>query len=251
MGSTVAGLALVYSMYFTQNLTFLTRAHSDSQMNMNSVERVLEYCNIVQEKYYPDNEHDEKDESSDEKFKNIENNGDDYDVESKSLPLSTTSLITDNCENQSQSHQFTPIKQGNSTSNHISTPLPHTSLSQLSSPLTPSYHTPLSSPFNSNTTHKINTSISTTTTTKHTTMKTTLTKTPTKTTKTPTKIYKSPLSLVSTVTPLSVHPRSTVQLVPENWPDRGEVVFDCLSMRYRDNTPSVLRYVHIFIFSLL
>ena len=241
MGSTVAGLALVYSMYFTQNLTFLTRAHSDSQMNMNSVERVLEYCNIVQEKYYPDpdNENDEKDEENTINMKNIkdiENSGDDYDVESKSLPSSTTSLITDKNE-----IQFTPIKQGNSTSNHITTPLPHTPLSQLSSPLTPSYHTPLSSPFHSNTTHKINTTISTTTNPIPTTTatKTTLTKTPTKT---QTKIYKSPLSLVSTVTPLSVHPRSTVQLVPENWPDRGEVVFDCLSMRYRDNTPSVLRY---------
>jgi hypothetical protein len=32
IGSTAAGLALVYSMYFTQNLTFLTRAHSDCQV---------------------------------------------------------------------------------------------------------------------------------------------------------------------------------------------------------------------------
>jgi ABC-type multidrug transport system fused ATPase/permease subunit len=53
IGSTLAGLALVYSMYFTQNLTFLARTHSDSQMNLNSVERVQEYCSIDQEKYQP------------------------------------------------------------------------------------------------------------------------------------------------------------------------------------------------------
>ena len=41
-------------MYFTQNLTFLARTHSDSQMNLNSVERVQEYCSIDQDKYQPD-----------------------------------------------------------------------------------------------------------------------------------------------------------------------------------------------------
>ena len=55
IGVTIAGLVLIYAFSFTQNLTFLTRSYSDCQMNMNSVERVLEYCKIDQEKYLPTN----------------------------------------------------------------------------------------------------------------------------------------------------------------------------------------------------
>jgi ABC-type multidrug transport system fused ATPase/permease subunit len=36
---------------FTDYLTFLARGYADNQMNMNSVERVEEYCNIQPEKY--------------------------------------------------------------------------------------------------------------------------------------------------------------------------------------------------------
>jgi ABC-type multidrug transport system fused ATPase/permease subunit len=54
LGSTIAGLALVYAINFTEQLTFLSRAHSDVQIDMNSVERIKEYCSVDQEKYEPD-----------------------------------------------------------------------------------------------------------------------------------------------------------------------------------------------------
>jgi ABC-type multidrug transport system fused ATPase/permease subunit len=143
MGSTAAGLALLYSLSFTMNLTFLTRAHSDSQMNMNSVERVQEYCSIVQEKYQPD--------SIDASASDLNN---------------TPSKALANSENS-------PIK--------------------ISPIITPS--------------HEI------------------------------------PFPTVTTINPMSVHPRSTHLLVPDDWPNEGRVVFDGVCMRYRDNTPSVLNDV--------
>jgi ABC-type multidrug transport system fused ATPase/permease subunit len=54
LGSTIAGLALVYSIKFTEELTYLLRTHSECQINMNSLERIDEYCRIEQEKYEPD-----------------------------------------------------------------------------------------------------------------------------------------------------------------------------------------------------
>jgi ABC-type multidrug transport system fused ATPase/permease subunit len=143
MGSTAAGLALLYSMSFTMNLTFLTRAHSDSQMNMNSVERVQEYCSIVQEKYQPDS----------------------VDA-SASDPHSTPSKAPTIIETS-------PIK-----THPVVTP-----------------------------THEI------------------------------------PFPTVTTVNPMSIHPRSTHLLVPDNWPSEGRVVFDGVCMRYRENTPPVLNDV--------
>ena len=55
MGSGLAGLVIVYTLSFTENITFLARCHSDCQMSMNSVERVMEYVCIETEKYDPDN----------------------------------------------------------------------------------------------------------------------------------------------------------------------------------------------------
>lgn len=53
IGSTVAGLALIYSLSFTENLTFMTRMHAEVQMSMNSVERIIEYSTVEQEQYVP------------------------------------------------------------------------------------------------------------------------------------------------------------------------------------------------------
>jgi ABC-type multidrug transport system fused ATPase/permease subunit len=57
LGSTISGLALVYAIKFTEELTYLLRAHSECQINMNSLERIEEYCRIEQEKYEPDPHH--------------------------------------------------------------------------------------------------------------------------------------------------------------------------------------------------
>lgn len=54
IGTTVAGLALVYALLFTQYLPYIIRFHAETQNNMISVERVQEYCGIDQEKYQPD-----------------------------------------------------------------------------------------------------------------------------------------------------------------------------------------------------
>ena len=152
-------------MYFTQNLTFLTRTHSDSQMNMNSVERVLEYCNVPQEKYQPEA---------------IEEPGSD----SSSTPLI---LI-----NQELSSEVSNAKTKTSPRNSI---LPSTILSE------------------SNIPHPLPVL----------------------------PIRDSALTYLSTVTPMSAHPRAFHLFVPDDWPSQGKVVFDSLSMRYRDNTPSVLK----------
>ena len=161
MGSTVAGLALVYSLYFTQNLTFLARAHSDSQMNMNSVERVKEYCSIIQEKYQPDISLEElkiKPENENEKF-------------SIRKALTPSALRSD-------SSQF--------SEEHFS--------EQLKNNLEGSY-------------------------------------------------MKNLPSIMHAVTPHSTHPRSTRTYVPDNWPNEGRVVFESVSMQYRDGSPNVLQRV--------
>src|SRR5690349_18454967 len=41
--ATLAGLALLYTSSFTENLTYTIRVHAKCQMNMNSVERIIEY----------------------------------------------------------------------------------------------------------------------------------------------------------------------------------------------------------------
>ena len=169
MGSTVAGLALVYSMYFTQNLTFLTRAHSDSQMNMNSVERVQEYCNIAQEKYQPDGD-------------TVADKGDDRRGEE---------------EGGRDGEQRTPSAY---------TFLPH------SSPSSSSPHTSLQSQSHGGS-HSMRPST------------------------------RPPLSSTPIVTPLSSDPRSSCQWVSNDWPSEGRVVFEGVSMRYRESTPSVLKGV--------
>lgn len=51
IGSTVAGLILIYSIDFSDSLTFLTRMHAECQMSMNSIERIVEYHHIDQEAY--------------------------------------------------------------------------------------------------------------------------------------------------------------------------------------------------------
>jgi len=53
IGSTAAGLALVYSLSFTSALKEITRAHGDCQTCMNSVERIQEYCKLASEHYFP------------------------------------------------------------------------------------------------------------------------------------------------------------------------------------------------------
>lgn len=46
-----AGLVLLYSLSFTDHLTWVARTHADFQMNLNSVERIKEYSEIPQEHY--------------------------------------------------------------------------------------------------------------------------------------------------------------------------------------------------------
>ena len=53
LSSTVAGLTLVYAMNFTDAITYISRTHGECQMRMNSVERIVEYFHIEQEKYDP------------------------------------------------------------------------------------------------------------------------------------------------------------------------------------------------------
>ena len=54
IGSTAAGIVLIYSLSFQENLTFLTRMHAECQMAMNSVERVREYSELEPERYGQD-----------------------------------------------------------------------------------------------------------------------------------------------------------------------------------------------------
>ena len=54
IGSTAAGIVLIYSLSFQENLTFLTRMHAECQMAMNSVERVREYSELDPERYGQD-----------------------------------------------------------------------------------------------------------------------------------------------------------------------------------------------------
>ena len=167
MGSTVAGLALVYSLYFTQNLTFLARAHSDSQMNMNSVERVKEYCSIIQEKYEPDNNPEElKIKPENENENNNEN------------------------ENFSIRKALTPSALRSDSSLYSK----EYSSKQLENSLEGSH-------------------------------------------------MKNLPSIMHTVTPHSAQPKSTRTYVPDDWPSKGRVVFESVSMRYRDGSPSVLQKV--------
>ncbi|KAJ1426600.1 hypothetical protein B484DRAFT_349292 [Ochromonadaceae sp. CCMP2298] len=51
IGSTVAGIALIYSLSFCDALTFLARAHANAQMDLNSIERISEYSRLTPEKY--------------------------------------------------------------------------------------------------------------------------------------------------------------------------------------------------------
>ena len=52
--SGTAGIVLLYSLTFTENLTWVARTHADCQMNLNSVERIKEYSEIEQEAYGSD-----------------------------------------------------------------------------------------------------------------------------------------------------------------------------------------------------
>ena len=183
MGSTLAGLALVYSMQITSNLTFLTRSHSDSQMNMNSVERVQEYCNIAQEKYQPDATDGE-----------------------------TAAFI--NGKGDTRRREEERGRDGERVNSSASTFLPH-SLPSLLTPLLDTFsQSPSPSPSH-NGSSSVRPSI------------------------------RPHLSLSSTpiVTPLSSDPRSACQWVSSDWPSEGCVVFEGVSMRYRESTPSVLKGV--------
>lgn len=51
IGGAAAGLVLVFALNLTDNLTFMARLYADCQMNLNSVERLLEYSSIPSEKY--------------------------------------------------------------------------------------------------------------------------------------------------------------------------------------------------------
>ena len=53
ISNTAAGLALVYSLTFTDNLTWLARFHADNQLNMNAIERILEFASVESENYHP------------------------------------------------------------------------------------------------------------------------------------------------------------------------------------------------------
>jgi ABC-type multidrug transport system fused ATPase/permease subunit len=63
IGSTLAGLVLLYSSMFTQNITFMLRAHANVQMNLNSAERIMEYTQVEIEKYNPEPQTDSDDQS--------------------------------------------------------------------------------------------------------------------------------------------------------------------------------------------
>lgn len=52
LGGAAAGLVLVFSLNLTDNLTFLARLYADTQMNLNSVERLQEYIDLPSEKYF-------------------------------------------------------------------------------------------------------------------------------------------------------------------------------------------------------
>jgi ABC-type multidrug transport system fused ATPase/permease subunit len=73
IGSTAAGIVLIYSLSFQENLTFLAWKHAECQMDMNSVERIKEYCELDSEKYISlvNSNGEEQIESSLENKKNI------------------------------------------------------------------------------------------------------------------------------------------------------------------------------------
>eukprot|EP01035_Chromulina_nebulosa_P017873 gene17873-23489_t len=66
IGNTTAGLALIYSLSFTENLTFLARTHANVQMNLNSIERIQEYTVVKSEKYHTKESSGNKSETDDE-----------------------------------------------------------------------------------------------------------------------------------------------------------------------------------------
>ena len=51
IASTLAGIILLYSLQFTDSVTWTTRCYAECQNSMNSVERIQEYCDIEQERY--------------------------------------------------------------------------------------------------------------------------------------------------------------------------------------------------------
>ncbi len=51
IGSTVAGLALIYAMGFTDSVTYMARCHAECQMSLNSVQRIMEYLEVDKENY--------------------------------------------------------------------------------------------------------------------------------------------------------------------------------------------------------
>ncbi len=51
ISASAAGLALLYSMGFCDNLTFLARLHAETQMDLNCIERIREYSDVPNEKY--------------------------------------------------------------------------------------------------------------------------------------------------------------------------------------------------------
>jgi ABC-type multidrug transport system fused ATPase/permease subunit len=56
LGAPAAGLVLLYSLNFCDNLTWLARTHAECQMDMNSVERIEEYSGVESEKYVGESE---------------------------------------------------------------------------------------------------------------------------------------------------------------------------------------------------
>jgi len=55
IASTLAGIILLYSLQFTDSITWTTRCYAECQNSMNSVERIQEYCDIEQERYLDGN----------------------------------------------------------------------------------------------------------------------------------------------------------------------------------------------------
>ncbi len=61
IGSTVAGIVLIYSLALCDNILWLAKSHAECQMDMNSVDRVQEYSELQSEKYLTDLSLDEED----------------------------------------------------------------------------------------------------------------------------------------------------------------------------------------------
>ena len=202
IGSTIAGLTMVYALSFTDNVTFLARMHAECQMSLNSVERVMEYLVVDQENYLPDpNQLDRDDGIQENEAQSVDSSivetiagtagvagvtgveGSDSIVDDEDVSMFSTlppdnHAIEDTNSDMSQMLDVELLKETEHEHEHEHEQVQSTIASDV--------------------------------------------------------MYRRPSWEGPTV---------VINSTPRNWPQCGEVEFDRISLRYRPNTPLVLKYV--------